>query len=181
MRTAVRKGPRTAHGLWIVHEAIAFKRKRDPSFDWCALLNQRRELPLAGSFRHNYSNMCVICRCADRYCRRYKIKTTRQYNDVVDRICDRYGSMHNTREAAKLGYRGSARLVFSSGKKCAGTAQFKQTEVFNRRDRILEIRRKKEIAQRAMAFESLNETEEELRIIRRAIRTAQSALRSAMQ
>lgn len=181
---------RTAHGLWVVHQAISERRRRDPDFDWCAYLNAGKPIPLYMG-RHNYSNVEVIRRCANRYCRRFKLKTVRQYNGVIDRICERRRSMHNTHKAALLSWRESIWLVFAKDKNCRVAPKFDFLKVFERRDRICNIResrqrkeeaRKEEIKRlNAKAFCELEKTENELRVIRRAIRNAQSALRSATQ
>jgi len=183
--SVIAKGPRMAHGLWVVHQAFANKRRRDPTWDWCeGESGKSLSVDFYLGWRCTYPH--IIRQCANRYCRRYHLKTVRQYNRVIDRICDRFEAMWNTRNAALLPFKGSARLVFGDDKKCDVDTQFRQWDVFDRRDRIREIRRRKEIVRKeaidrwnAQIVHSLDETQNELRIIRRAIRNAQSALRSA--
>lgn len=146
-----RSEERTAHGLWIAHKAIAMQRLRDPSFDWCAHVNAGGYIPLNWAV-HRYSKVYMIRRCADRYCRRYHLKTVRQYNSVIDRICDRLRANWGTRKAAFLNYPESAQLT----------------------------RHQKRVLIQEQ-FNELKETEYELLILQSVIRNAQSALRSATQ
>lgn len=177
-----RSKERTAHGLWTVQRAFHVYSDLRADFDWCTAVNDvkcesydRFRLWFSGyryCQRHFFSDVCIVDRCAARYVRRWPhlIRKGAQYNRLVDRICDRMKAHHQTRKHALRFHFASHRIVLHDRNYI--WYRFCPLEVGKRKERMEKLKRE-------LIFYEIQETESELKHIRRAIRNAQSALRSA--
>ena len=182
---------RTAHGLWTVQRAFHVYSDLRADFDWFTAVKnvepesyERFQLWFSGHryrYRNYFSDICIVDKCAARYVRRWPhlIRKGAQYNRLVDRICDRMKAHHQTRKHALRFHFLLHRIVLHD--RSYIWYRFCPLEVGKRKERMAKRKERMEKLKRELIFYELQETESELKHIRRAIRNAQSALRSATQ
>lgn len=169
---------RTPHGLWRVHRAMRSYKKHNKDWEWW---NDPSKIDIAFThyfcihlqFQKQYSQ--IVQECAYRFIRRrpFRIRTVKDYNNLVYIICKRAGFGHQTRNASMIKCRDRAVITISGG---WARPRFFNDEVIKRAKSIAKIREEKRRIANIKTMRSINETKAELTIIRAAIRSAQSAI-----
>ena len=170
---------RTPHGLWRIHRAMrSYKHHHHRDWEWW---NDSSKIDIAYTlylcrsslFRKEYYE--IVNACAYRFTRRwrFRIRTVKDYNNLVSTICRRAGFGGQTRRASIIRHRDRAVITIDGG---WARPRFFDYEVIDRAKSIAKLREEKRRTENIKAIRSINETKAELTIIRAAIKSAQLAI-----